>query len=375
MPKLKCEHVALYANENDEAKKLVEMVTDYAKHKSNELFQTKLSVVTMGSTNQPIGLAEKADQIDKIFKSELARKSGHSLSAMSNDIQAYCDLDSVSKFGANLQKIMVDIATPIFINATGLNQLAEFHYGGYGDVFSFEVTDNTLYNVSKMGERQKHTKVQERKKSTKTIATSMHGLTTAYNLPQYMVGDASPIEDAMLMALSINAHIYKLVVNKFVSATTAIADTRFKIDNYSEKDLIKKLRAGSAHNGGAQMVLVGNPSAVKDILPENAQTRIFLQDEYNTTLGHLSTFNTYKVIAFDDVYDAEAEDGLLGLPDDYVYGISLSNKKLIHVAIGATSTNTDGAYGNNDLSVKSTLRKQIGVELATNDKVVVCKLS
>ena len=44
--------------------------------------------------------------------------------------------------------------------------------------------------------------------------------------------------------------------------------------------------------------------------------------------------------------------------------------KLIHVAIGASGSNTDDYFDNDNLSSRSTLRRQIGVELATNKKVV-----
>ena len=98
-----------------------------------------------------------------------------------------------------------------------------------------------------------------------------------------------------------------------------------------------------------------------------------LQDEYNTTLGHMSMFNRYNVLDFDVI---EGDDGdAVGLPTDRIFGIPMDGSKLIHIAIGASAMRTDEYADNNDLSAKSTIAKQIGVALATNRKIVRCDLA
>lgn len=366
-------NVIKYAEANTEAKKLVDMAEDYAKSKANEMFAQKYAVVETNKEGAKIDVAEKARQLNDVFCSELKRRSKYSVEDFDGDVQAYASFDAVSKMSAQIQKIMVDAMTPILINATGLNMIAEIHYGGYGDVFEFEMTDSLPYEVSKMGRREKHTKVQSKKKTNKTISTAQYGLTTMTTLPEILLGESMVAEDAYLMALSINKKIYTLAIKKFISACETITDTKFLLTGYTENALLEKLRNGSAWNG-EKMVIVGDAVALKSILPANTNTRILLQDEFNTTLGYMSTFNTYNVLAFDVVADPNEANGVLGLPTDRIYGIPVNGSKLIHVGIGATIANTDDTFENDNLAILSTLSKEIGVELATNKKVVKCEL-
>lgn len=355
------DHVAKFAKEGEKQGKLVDAIKDYAMQELNEKAGTKFSVITEYSK------AEKAQKIQEIFLSEVERRSKIKLSDMDMDVDVYASLDIVQKMAVMLQKIMIDAVQPIFIDATGLAMLSEFHYGGYDDTFSFEVTDPTLFKVSKIGSREKHTNSQRKEKVNKAINTSFYGITTISTLPEYLRGEANVADDALRSAMSINRKIYQLVINKFVTATNAITDTSLIVAGYTEDGLLAKLRLGSAKNG-SKMVLVADAVPAKTILPDSDKLQILLSDEYNTTLGYMQMWNTYNVIAFDVV---ENEDGTaLGLPVNKIYGVSPDGTKLIHVAIGASGTNTDDYFDNNNLSARSTLRRQIGVELATNKKVV-----
>ena len=151
------------------------------------------------------------------------------------------------------------------------------------------------------------------------------------------------------------------------SATASITDTNLIVAGYTEDGLLEKLRLGSAKNG-SKMLLVADAVPAKTLIPDSDKLQILLSDEYNTTLGYMQMWNTYNVMAFGVVED---EDGTaLGLPLKKIYGMPVDGTKLIHVAIGASGSNTDDYFDNNNLSSRSTLRRQIGVELATNKKVV-----
>lgn len=370
----KFDNVAQFAEHGgDITKQFVDRAEDYVKHYTNENFGTKFAVETMGASGNALDLNTKAKQLQELFVKEVESRSGVAVSDMNNDFEQYATLDTVQKMAAMLKIIMVDVATPILIDASGLNMLAEFHYGGYGDIFKFELQGKGYYDVSKMGRRQKHTKVQDSKRTEKTIATEMYGLTTIATLPQILQGKAMIAEDAMKAALSINKKVYTLVVKKFVEAADAMNDARFTLANYTEKSLLEKLGNGSAFNG-SKMTIIGDVVPLKDLLPASQNNRIYLNDEFNKELGYMDEFNTYPVIGFGTVYDKDEENGVLRLPLDKIYGISLDGSKLIHVALGSTSQNTDDMYDNNNLSILSTLRKEIGVELATMDKIVKCTM-
>lgn len=354
----------------DNAKKLVTCIEDYAKHSINDATGTKKFAVDTKYESR----VDKAKEINTVFLAEVARRSGISLAQVDGDMQTYAGLDMVAKMQAFVTSIMIDSVYPIYANLSGMARLTEFHTLGYGGVAEFEVKDPTLYKVSKMGRRQKHTKVQEKKKNNKVIATEMYGLTTFSTLPQIMLGEAMVADDAIKMALSVNNHIYKLVLNKFIDKAEAITDPNYKIDSYTEETFMDVLRKGSAING-SKMIVVGDALALKDLLPATDKLQIFLTDAYNTTIGYMDVWNTYDVIGFDVVADDSASSGILGLPTNRLYGIPNDGTKLIHVAIGSTRITTDEMFDNDNLSVLSTLAKEIGVELATTRKVVRCNLA
>lgn len=359
--------VAKFA-QNENSKKLITMMEDYASHYISERVEgAKMSYDTKYS------IAEKAQKINEAYIAELARRSKYSLADF-DSVEDYANFDAVAQMGAQIQKAMLDAVTPILINATGLAMIAEFHYGGYGDVFEFELKDDSVYEVSKMGRRQKHTRTQERKKQNKTIGTEFYGLSVYTTLPQIILGDSMIAEDTMLMGLSMNKKIYTLVLKKFVDTLeNSLTDSNLIVTNYTEKGALETLRNGSAKNG-SKLVLVGDDVALKDILPSDARTRIMLQDEYNTTIGHMTSWNGYEVLGFDVVKDDDEAKGVLGLPTNRVYGIPVTGSKLIHVAIGTTMTNTDDPIDNDNLVAISTFRKELGVEFATNQKAVRIEL-
>jgi hypothetical protein len=347
--------------------KLAEISEDYAKTCLNETHKLNFGIV------KEYDKLEKAVKIQETYYAELERQTGKKIVGESREqLEFLASLDEVQKMSARLLSIIVDSVQPIYINAMGLNMLAEFHYGGYNDTFDYEVTDPSLYKVSKMGDRQKHTKTQRKEKVNKPINTEFYGLTTISTLPEYLLGEAMVADDAIKMALSLNRKIYTLMLNEFVTKANAMTDADLVVAGYTEDTLLEALRLGSAKNG-SKMVIVADAIPCKTVLPEVTGLQVMLQDEYNTTLGHMSMFNRYNVLDFDVV---EGEDGsALGLPVNRIFGLPMDGSKLIHIAIGASAMRTDEYTDNNDLSAKSTLAKQIGVALATNRKIVRCDLS
>lgn len=357
--------VAKFA-ETDSGKKLVGMMEEYAKHYIDANNIAKMSY------DDKYTLSEKAEKINEAFKSELARRSKYSVEDF-DSVQDYANFKVVAEMGANIQKILLDAVTPIFLNASGLAMLAEFHYGGYGDVFEFEDKDNSIYSVSKMGRRQRHTKTQESKKQNKTISTDMYGLSVYTTLPQIILGESMLAEDIAKMALAMEKKVYTLVVKAFTAAVETLTDTNLIVTNYNEKAFLTALRNAQAKNGTG-MFIVGDNVALKDILPSDSRVRILLQDEYNTTIGFMTKFNGFDVVGFDVVADDDEQTGVLGLPVNRIYGLPITGSKMIHVAVGYTAVNGDDPWDNDNLVAITTFRKELGVELATNKKPVRVEL-
>lgn len=361
------DNVATFAKVGDEANKLITMMEDYTRVHLNDTLGLKLSV------EQPeVSKMAKAQKINEVYLAEIARRTGKDASMYNGDIQMYSN--EVATMQAFVNKIMLDAILPIYIDATGLAMLAEFHYLGYGDVAKIEARDNTVYNVSKMGRRQKHTKTQERKSNDKVIPMDFFGLSTISNFPKFMLGEAFVAEDMMLMATSVAKKIYKLVVKKFIAEADLVTDTKLVLSGYVEKSWMQKLKYGSAKMG-EQMTIVGDAIALKDLLPATTALQILLKDEYNTEIGYMTKWNTYTVVGFNATNDEDDASGVCGLPEKKLYGMALNGRKPIHVAIGTTRVTTDEYMDNNNLSSIATYAKEIGVEIATNQKVARCDLA
>lgn len=367
-------NVIAYSKQSEDAKKFVDMAEDYAKSRVNQIYETaKYSVCEINKEGNKIGIEDKAKQMNEVLCSELARRSGISLNNWDGDIIGYASMPNVQVAYANLQRIAVDAMTPILLNASALAKIAEFHYGGYGDVFEYELKDNLPYKVSKMGRRQKHIETQEKKKQNKTIATDFYGLTTIATLPQILQNEDTIAEDAFLKALSIEVKIYSLAVNAFKNAVNSVTGSAWVQTNWDEVGFLKVLRNASAWNG-AKVLVLGDATALKSVLPSSTKLQIQLGDAYNTTVGYMSQFNTYDVLAFDVVADPDNIGDVIGLPTNKVYGIPMNGSKILQIAVGATLANGDDNWDNDNLAVLSTLRKELGVEVATTKKIARCDL-
>ncbi len=358
-------------NKDNEASKIVLMSEDFAKHKINEMFGNKYSVEKLDKEGKSVDLIAKGEKLQSVFMSELERRSGVKMADFGEDVISYSMQPTVKATYAVINKIMVDTMTPIFYDQTMLNLIATTHFGGYGDEFKFDFVDPSLYDVSKVGRGQKHLKTQTKKKTTKNILTDMYGLTSIASVSDVLMGRVNIAEESARQAMSIAHKIYAVAVKELKDQLELVNGTNLVLQNYSETNLLKALREGSARNG-EKMTIVGDAVALKTLLPTSTWTKIDLSDPYNTTTGYMAVWNGYTVIAFDVV--ADGTSGVVGLPTDRIYGLSLGDKG-IHIALGATLAVTDDMFANDDLTINTTLMKEIGVGVATTRKAVLCKLA
>lgn len=343
----------------------IKSVQDYARFiVGNDKNGIKAEVTTLSEQ-------ERKEGINKQFQSLLFKYAGKPNSAegeFDRDYKIYASLDNVQKMAGMLISVATDAVTPIYANAMGLAMLAEFHYGGYNDSFNYEINDPSLFDVTRMGDRDKHTASQRKEKTNKPINTEFFGLTTITNLAEILSGESMVAEDIMKMALSMNVKLYTLVVEKFKEKTEAISDaTLIGSGAFNEKSWMQKLKACSVANG-SKCVILGDAIALKDVIPSTTALQILISDAYNTTLGYMDRFNTYQVVGFETTsnYDRSA----VGLAENRIYGFPMgTNTKLIQVAVGATMSFRDEDDKNEDLSARISFKRQLGVDLVTTQKV------
>lgn len=362
-------NVVLFSNTSEDAGDLVKAVKEYAKQDINE--RTKTAYFEYDKTGTK-DVKEKV--IQDLYFAEIQRRVGFGAEKFDGDIRSYANSTIVREFAQSLDRILLDAVMPLVYDNSALSLIAEFHMAGYGQSFKFDIEDPTLYSVSKLDRRMKHGMTQRKDKSTVVINTDSYAVSSITNLPEIMLGEVMVARELMRMAMSMQRKIYALTIGKFVEKMEAITAPALTLTNYDEKEVIKRLQTVSVYNNN-KGILVGAPDALKVVLPASQNTRILLQDEFNTTLGYMSTFNNYDVLALPPVAADDGAYGLTGLPSNRLYIISPTARKLIHVALGATMTNTDGIYENANNSVISTLRQEIGVDIATNAYGAIVKLA
>lgn len=350
--------VLKFSTADKSAKELIEAIQQFAKQDRTETGAVKFEYLSNTSR------AEKVLAVQNLYKEELQRRSRTKFEDF-DTIEEFCSDSRVMKCAQETQKIMLKAIMPIVYDNEALRMISEFHYGSFGDSLQFEISDPTLYNVSRMSRDQKHTMTQRKEKATVSINTEVYGVTSIASLIDIMLDNVQIAEETMRMALSMQAKIYELVVNEFSATMEAITIAELKMDNWDEKEMMKRLRLTSAYNR-SEAVIVCSDIAAKSIIPASVNTRILLTDPYNSTLGYMAEFNGYKVLVFKPVAKGDGTYGVTGLRDDRVYGISPSAHKIIHVAIGDPKVNTDEIYDNSNLTVMSTIRQEIGVKSATN---------
>ncbi len=373
MKNKKFSSVNKFANSGSEkAKQLIATMEDYAMHDCRDNADSISAVQFSGIVDK--SKSEKALKINEIFMEELQRRSGVSLESYNGDIEEYAQNPNVVAMEQYLKKVMVEAVKPITVNASGLALIAEIRYAEYGGVEEFVMESMKGFDVSEIGDRQKHTDSQRRVKTSKSVPMKQYGLTTITSLPEIWKGEAMVADDVMLMAKSITDKIYRLALAKFNASTLdTVVASKYVAGSWSDKTWIKKLQMINVENG-KKPIIVGSAVALRDLLPSTTSLRVLLTDEYNGATGFMADFLGYKVIAFDPVSDSTATDGVLGLPDNRLLGMS-ADAKPIKVVIGKALTNGDGEWDNNDLSIRTTLRQEIGVDIVTCEKVAVCKLS
>lgn len=234
---------------------------------------------------------EQNKLINKEFMAEVAKRSGYSLAEGASNTEAmrYASNPMVKYFANQIKTEMIDMILPDVLMNGALRYIAEFKYADLGDTISFNVENNTLFTVSKAGYRKRNTNIQKSFKTTVTMSGENHMITVGDDLYNIVTGFANIADDVMRATLSMETCMLFEAYSNFTNAMNNLTGN-LKVVNYSEKGLIKLCETVTAYNQGRKAVILGTPSALKSVLPSNANYRYLLDSEY-VKLGHLQTFN------------------------------------------------------------------------------------
>ena len=314
--------------------------------------------------------------INKAFALEIEKQSGMTLPTDMNnktDVKRYA-MNPMVKFYANqIQDVMIDMILPETLMTGSLKYFADMKFADLGDSIKFDIKSNSLFTVSKAGNRQRTTNQQKTFRTTVTMTGDNHEITVGTTLFEMLTGQSYLAEEIMKVARSIETTMLFEAYDAFTAEMNALTGN-LAVANYTENALISLCETVTAYNQGKKAIILGTPVALKAVLPQNQNYRYLLDDEY-VKLGHLATFNGYDVIPMEQVanpYSNVAYD--LKLDDTKLWVVSPASQKLIQVGVfGGTFSHQDNSYDNANKTIENTTEKAWSVMAATNSIAGIVK--
>lgn len=311
---------------------------------------------------------EQKKLINKAFAMEVAKQSGMELPDLNNktEVRRYAMNPMVRFFANQIQDVMIDMILPETLMTGSLKYFADMKFADLGDTIKFDIKSNSLFTVSKAGNRQRTTNQQKTFRTTVTMAGVNHEVTVGTTLFEILTGQAYLAEEVMKVARSIETAMLFDAYDAFTTEMNALTGN-LAVANYSEESLITLLETVTAYNQGRKAVVIGTPLALKAVLPTNTNYRYLLDDEY-VKLGHLQTFNGYDVLPMEQVANPyNSTPYSLKLDDTKLYVVSPASDKIVKIGVfGGTFSHQDNSYDNANKTIENTTEKSWETAVVTN---------
>ena len=318
---------------------------------------------------------EMAKCINKAFALEVAKQSSVELPNLENktEVRRFAANPMVRYFANQIQDVMIDMILPETLMTGSLRYFADMKYADLGDSVKFDIKSNSLFTVSKAGNRQRTTNQQKTFRTTVTMTGVNHEITIGTTLFEMLTGQSFLAEEVMKVARSIETTMLFEAYDAFTAEANALTGN-LAVANYAEGSLITLCETITAYNQGRKAVILGTPLALKSVLPANSNYRYLLDDGY-VKLGHLQTFNGYDVLPMEQVANPyDSTPYALKLDDTKIYVVSPASDKIVKVGVfGGTFSHQDNAYDNANKVVENTTEKAWEVAVCTNSIAGVVK--
>lgn len=297
--------------------------------------------------------------VNKAFAQEIATQSGFAMKdgMDKTEIKRYSMNPQVKYFANEIRDVMIDAVLPTVLSQSALRYIADIKYADLGDTIKFDLETDTLFTVSKAGNRKRHYPIQKTFRTSVTMTGDNHEIAVSTTLYEILTGQSYIAEEVIRMALSMEHAMLTDGYDAFVTATGTVPSELTSV-GFNEKSIIKICEKVTAYNGGRKAVIMGTPTALKAILPSNTNYRYLLDSEY-VKLGHLLQFNNYDVIPMENVADPfGATDYAMKFDDTKLYIISPAADKVVKLGVfGGTVTHTDAPYANANKSIDTVSEK------------------
>lgn len=313
---------------------------------------------------------EMNKSINKVFALEVAKQSNMPLPADLNnktEVRRYASNPMVRYFANQIRDVMIDMVLPETLLTGSLKYFADMRFADLGDSITFDIKSNSLFTVSKAGNRQRTTNQQKTFRTTVTMTGDNHEITVGTTLFEVLTGQSYLAEEVMKVARSIETAMLFDAYDAFTAEMGTLSGN-LQVQNYSEKSLISLCETVTAYNQGRKAVILGTPVALKAVLPAvSGAYRYILDDEY-VKMGHLPVFNTYDVLPMEQVANPYAATPYsLKLDDTKIYVVSPASDKIVKLGVfGGTFSHQNDSYDNANLSIEHTVTKAWNTAVITN---------
>ena len=314
--------------------------------------------------------------INKAFALEVAKQSGMPLPNLDNktEVKRYSMNPMVRFFANQIQDVMIDMILPETLLTGSLKYFADMKFADLGDTIKFDIKSNSLFTVSKAGNRQRTTNQQKTFRTTVTMSGDNHEITIGTTLFEMLTGQSYIAEEVMKVARSIETAMLFEAYDAFKTEMNGLSGN-LAVGNYSETSLISLCETVTAYNQGRKAVIIGTPVALKNVLPANTTNYRYLLDDDYVRLGHLAQFNGYDVLPMEQVanpYDSTAY--ALKLDDTKIYVVSPASDKIVKIGVfGGTFSHQDNSYDNGNKVIENTTEKAWNTAVVTNSVAGVVK--
>jgi hypothetical protein len=340
--------------------KLLEQFQDYWNHYRSTEGNTKVEF------DKTVSFAEKEEKLNAALKKEIIRRSGVNYATETN-VEQWFNHPLVTHEAFAIVSILVDMVLPESIIET-IGLYSDVRVGGWGDSFAFDIEPRDLFVVSKAGKGQKVSEVKKQYRGQVTIIPEFRQVTVGVSLYRVLAGAESLAAFVAKAVRSVETQMTLDVYNAFATAMALLPSTTttgLQVAGYTQASLVRICEQVTAWNQGAKAIVMGTALAVQNILPDDANYRYTLDDQY-VKLGYIPTLSGYDIMRLPQVADLATPFGR-AISDSYLWILSPANQKLVKLCLeGNTLSNTTGVFENANLRQSTTLPKSWGVGVATN---------
>lgn len=342
------------------------MFYDYWNHFQANKGKEGLEYQVLRADGTKISFAEKEEQMNAALKREILRVSG--ITGVDEFPLVQLSTHPTFKWACfAVVSAMIDMIMPDFVN-DAFSSFAEIRNLGWGDSAIWRIKPRDIFTISKHGRDIRKTEVHKQFIGEKTLIPDPYQLTVGgISLYKVLTGMESLADLVTKMIESFDVAINEDIYDAFETAMLALPSTEatgLYASGYTQDELTRLCENVSAWNR-AEAVIFGTKRALANILPNDANYRYYLTDDFVKN-GYIGNAFGYRVFALTQMADYSTPFGTK-LSNSYLYILSPGAQKFVKVVLeGSTLANATDHWENADLTQDATLIKSWGVGVITS---------